>query len=89
MSIRYQKLKAPEHNTYLDFIHSRTLAWCRHYTRGMYKTYAALEHRELTSDDKKALWRRLKRNHSTLIGIGSFRTLAMMESVMKGLEETK
>lgn len=78
---------APEHSTYQQFIKSRSLAWWRVYMKGAYRTYASLVKRPLTSDDKKALFKRLKKNHSTLIGIGSYRTLAMMESVMKGLEE--
>ena len=81
-------MQAPEHSTYQDFIHSRTLVWWRHYIKGAYKTYALIEHRPITKDDKRALWRRLKKNHSTLIGIGSYKTLAMMESVMKGLDES-
>lgn len=80
-------LKPVDRDGYQQFIKTRTLAWWRFYVKGAYRTYAALEHRDLTPEDKKALWKRLKSNHSTLIGIGSYRTLAMMESIMKGLEE--
>lgn len=80
-------MQAPEHSTYEQFIRSRSLAWWRNYMQGAYKAYALVEKRPITPDDKKALWRRLKRNHSTLIGIGSYQTLALMESVMKGLED--
>lgn len=73
---------------YNHFIRTRTLAWWRQYMKGAFAVYQGLVKRPLTADDKRRLFKRLKVNLIGVTGIGSYRTLALMEHLMGGFDDS-
>lgn len=70
-------------NTLPDHLATAPLSWWRAYMRAAVRTYEGITKQPITSQEKRALWWRLKYNRRVLGAIGSYTTLAIMTHVFK------